>query len=419
MKRILTLALSLALILTLVPGEANAAAKKPALVKEIYTSTKSKTATAVTLKWTKAKYAKQYQIFVWKKGWYKFKLVKKTAANKKKYTVKNKFKVAVKGKKYQVYKYRGNWILKTTVKAVNKKFNSKTITGLKKGTYYSFKVRGKNGKMVGAFSASIKIKTYGTASTITTEEQGRVQAESENPNQGSGSSGGTQTPSTPGKAVFNASTFKNFKLIGSPDISLVDDGTGVNTLFFSSTKDEYKAGTITYKKILDRGQFIYKKGTIFLVKSNHSNVAAQSSQFFVTGTTKVSKEGKGNADKYSILQRDSNQIEIGMKAGNKVWSWGGSQVFSLVTKDNLGKLYSGLKTMIQGKESGDQSKIFNDELVNVLQSIEGVEPYGVKDGVKKWNDFGYDLDKIAPRSGESQSAWLNRLSLTKLNIKNN
>ena len=154
-KRIATLVIAIALVITFVPNTQDAfAAKKPKKPLAIlwvdlddwYYNMKT------TINWGNSKYAKKYEVKVKgpEKFWHKHKVVKKNKKNKKKYTVKGKYKVKKKGKKkYQVYKYGV---------AYKSYFTKKTWIDLpfKKGKKYYVKVRGVNGKLRGDYT---KVKT--------------------------------------------------------------------------------------------------------------------------------------------------------------------------------------------------------------------------------------------------------------------
>lgn len=128
------------LLLSFLPAAGvNAAAKAPAAPK--ITSAKVKD-TSVNLSWSKAARAKKYDVALrsGKKSWGYWKKVKKTTANKKKYTKKNVYKVTKSGKHYKVYRYQYKYTVKKTTTARKWIFKGKYNT-----TYY-FAVRGKNSK---------------------------------------------------------------------------------------------------------------------------------------------------------------------------------------------------------------------------------------------------------------------------------
>ncbi len=136
-----------------VPEVADAATKTPA--KPVVTSCKA-TKNKVTIKWKKAKYAKAYRVYVQTGAnkWKYLKKVKKTAANKKKYGNKLKYKLVVSGKKYKVYKQLNTY--KVKVKKTTKR--SFTLKG-KYNTTYRFAIRAINGKKLSTASKIYKVKT--------------------------------------------------------------------------------------------------------------------------------------------------------------------------------------------------------------------------------------------------------------------
>ena len=71
------------------------------------------------------------------KKWVQVKSVKKTAANKKKYTKKNVYKVKAKGSKYQVYQFRYTYKNLGRKKPTGPQAKY-TFTNLKKGKKYTF-----------------------------------------------------------------------------------------------------------------------------------------------------------------------------------------------------------------------------------------------------------------------------------------
>lgn len=170
--------LAIMVAFTFMPSAAQAAAKKPARVKtiKIAQSTVGKNTVSVLLRWNKAKNAKKYQVYrlSQKKTWNKYKVVKKAAKNKKKFTKKNLYKVKARKGKYQVYKYAKKWQLAKVVgnkKNYTYKYNTgrknitqvskkpiATVSKLKFGKTYRFKVRAVNGKKKSAFSKPLKIR---------------------------------------------------------------------------------------------------------------------------------------------------------------------------------------------------------------------------------------------------------------------
>ena len=145
------LALMVAFTFMPVLDTANAAAT-PAKVK-ISKIAKSQTKIATT--WKKAKNAKKYEFQIKRpyKVWYKYKLVKKTAKNKKKFTKKNLYKVKSSGKKYQVYKYAVAYVTTTTAKT------KVTVKNLQREKTYKIRVRGINGRTKGSWSKVATVKT--------------------------------------------------------------------------------------------------------------------------------------------------------------------------------------------------------------------------------------------------------------------
>ena len=146
MRRKLTVisALLLAIMLSfsMIQPTYAASSKKPAAPK-ITSATVN--GNSITITWKKAKNAKRYEIAerANKMSWVKFKTVKKTRKNKKKYTKTNKYKVMTKGKKYIVYKYDYSY---STLKKVSSKKRRVTLNGLDRNTNYTFAVRSVNGK---------------------------------------------------------------------------------------------------------------------------------------------------------------------------------------------------------------------------------------------------------------------------------
>ena len=152
-KRITSIALALMVAFTFMPTmSAQAAAKKPA--KPVITKI-TKTQTKVTTTWKKAKNAKKYEFQIKRpyKTWNKYKLVKKTAKNKKTYTKKGLYKVKASGKKYQVYKYASAYTTTVTTKT------KVTIKKLKADKTYKVRVRADNGKKKSAFSNVRSVNT--------------------------------------------------------------------------------------------------------------------------------------------------------------------------------------------------------------------------------------------------------------------
>ena len=158
MRRKITLITSLFLIIMLsfsmIQPTYAASSKKPAAPK-ITSATAN--GTTIAISWSKAKNAKKYEIAQRfdGKSWVKYKTVKKTKKNKKKYTKANKYKVKAKGKKYIVYKYDYYY---GTEKIVSKKTRSVKFKNLNGNTFYTFAVRSVNGKKHSAWK-KVTIKT--------------------------------------------------------------------------------------------------------------------------------------------------------------------------------------------------------------------------------------------------------------------
>ena len=146
MRRKLTVisALLLAIMLSfsMIQPTYAASSKKPAAPK-ITSATVS--GNSITITWKKAKNAKKYEVAerLNKKIWVKYKTVKKTKKNKKKYTKANKYKVMTKGKKYIVYKYDYSYSIRTELSSKKRRVTLNALTG---NTYYTFAVRSVNGK---------------------------------------------------------------------------------------------------------------------------------------------------------------------------------------------------------------------------------------------------------------------------------
>ena len=152
-KKLTATFLALAVAFTFMPTmPAQAAVKKPA--KPVITKI-TKTQTKVTTTWKKAKNAKKYEFQIKRpyKTWNKYKLVKKTAKNKKTYTKKGLYKVKASGKKYQVYKYASAYTTTVTKKT------KVTIKKLKADKTYKVRVRAVNGKKKSAFSKVRSVNT--------------------------------------------------------------------------------------------------------------------------------------------------------------------------------------------------------------------------------------------------------------------
>ena len=131
-----------------------AAPDKP-IVKSI--SAKGKT---VTIKWKKAKNAKAYNVYVIRGRikWKYLKKVKKTAANKRKYSNTMKYRLKVKGSKYYVYKQYRKY---TRIKSLKANTKKKTFSCNYHGGYeetYTFVIKAANGKKV-SYSKRISAAT--------------------------------------------------------------------------------------------------------------------------------------------------------------------------------------------------------------------------------------------------------------------
>ena len=163
MKKIVAITLVAFLTLVSIPaaGQASgkAKAKVPAKVSEVKLTDPSvpgKKHSSVVIGWEKAKNAKKYEVhqLTLKKAWRKYKVVKKTAKNKKKYTVKGKYRVKKYGRyRYRVFKYTKAWYPKAILKKTTLEMN-KLLSGYK----YSFKIRGVKGSKRGEFSDVVSIK---------------------------------------------------------------------------------------------------------------------------------------------------------------------------------------------------------------------------------------------------------------------
>ena len=152
-KRVLCIAIMMALILTCMPlanGRVYAASKKPAapVITYVKDARDYDTNTVLVVKWKKAKRAKKYQVAVRsaEKKWVKVKTVKKTAGNKKKYTKKNKYRVVAKGKKYKVYKYQYKYLILGETKHRSINIYDNDLWSFDRDTTYVIAVRSVNGK---------------------------------------------------------------------------------------------------------------------------------------------------------------------------------------------------------------------------------------------------------------------------------
>lgn len=130
----------LSLFLSLNGQTVSAAAKAPAAPKIAYASVQEN---RITLKWNKASRAEKYQVAVRSdsKSWKYYKTVRKTVANKNKYTNKNTYRVKASGTKYKVYRYIYTYQnLKTTTST------SYTYKAPERNKTYTLAVRSCNGK---------------------------------------------------------------------------------------------------------------------------------------------------------------------------------------------------------------------------------------------------------------------------------
>ena len=151
-RRVISIFVSIMLVFAVMPilgQDAYAASKKPGTPK---ITSAQVSADTVSLKWSKAKNAKKYKVFVQTgaDGWKYWKSVKATKKNKKKYSDKLKYKLKKSGKKYKVYKKINPYKLVKTTTA--RKY---TYTG-KYSTTYRFVLQAVNGKKMGAYSAAKK-----------------------------------------------------------------------------------------------------------------------------------------------------------------------------------------------------------------------------------------------------------------------
>ena len=138
-----------------------ASAKKPATPKIISAKANE---TSVTISWSKVKRAKKYQVAkrTAQKTWVKYKTVKKSKKNQKKYTKAGKYKVVAKGKKYIVYKYGYKYYGKKKVKKRSYRFSN-----LQRNTKYTFAVRALNGKKHSAWKVITKKTGAGSSDSDT------------------------------------------------------------------------------------------------------------------------------------------------------------------------------------------------------------------------------------------------------------
>lgn len=155
-NKVITMMVAFAVAFTFMPMNsvntyAASKAKKPS--KPAITSMSVESST-ITVKWKKAKNAKQYQVALktYPKGWKYVKKVKKTKKNKKAYTKKGKYKVvkAKKGK-YKVYRYQT--IVKYKTLKGKTKSTKYSYKAPKRGTKYTLAVRALNGKKKSAWTS--------------------------------------------------------------------------------------------------------------------------------------------------------------------------------------------------------------------------------------------------------------------------
>ena len=158
-KRLWTLVLAVALVFTCAfPGAMQVSAEtKSASVGRPAITEISATENKVTLKWSKVKGADKYKVYrrATKTEWQLFRTVKKTSANKKKYSNTAKYKLKVSGKKYKVYKKASVKYWKLIKSTTGRKL---TFKG-KYDTTYRFAVKACKGKKHGKLSKVRKVTT--------------------------------------------------------------------------------------------------------------------------------------------------------------------------------------------------------------------------------------------------------------------
>ncbi len=174
-----------------------ASAKKPKAPKITAASADGAT---VIISWKKAKNAKKYQIAERSanKVWIKYKSVKKSKKNKKKYTKANKYRVVAKGRKYIVYKYAYKYSVIRSLKKTAAKVSRINGEGLKSNTDYYFAVRSVNGKKHSTWK-TVAVRTGAYYEWITVNGQSFKVTEKE--------AISLPLPSVPGAAV-NKSSFE-------------------------------------------------------------------------------------------------------------------------------------------------------------------------------------------------------------------
>ncbi len=134
-------------------GKAVAADKTPG---RVVISSAEVNGNRVTVSWSKVKYAGKYKVYVQTggaKGWKLLKTVKKTAANKAKYSGKINYKIVLKGGKYKVYKRVNPFRFLKGTTALKLRFKGKY------DTTYRFSVRAVKGTKKGRFSKIRKAVT--------------------------------------------------------------------------------------------------------------------------------------------------------------------------------------------------------------------------------------------------------------------
>ena len=191
-RRTISIIISIMIVFAFMPilgQDAYAAAKKPGTPKITSAQVNANT---VSLKWSKAKNAKKYKVFVQTgaDGWKYWKSVKATKQNKKKYSDKLKYKLKKSGKKYKVYKKKNPYKLVKTTTA--RKYSYKG----KYSTTYRFVVRAVNGKKAGNYSAAKAVKTGAKP---------KAPADASQPDPGNS---GTPTVPAPGKVSNLKAEFK-------------------------------------------------------------------------------------------------------------------------------------------------------------------------------------------------------------------
>ena len=154
-SRLLSILILIALMMTMMPASAYAAAKKPGKSKITSVSVSQR---VITVSYKKVKNAKSYKLYrvTYKDGWKYLKKIK--SSQKKKYSNTAKYKLVKKGKKFKVYKKKS--IAKYSQIATSKK-TTVSFTG-SWNTTYTLAVRAYNGKKAGPYS-SVKSAVTGNA----------------------------------------------------------------------------------------------------------------------------------------------------------------------------------------------------------------------------------------------------------------